>query len=99
MRIPIDQEKLEATRNPNVDSEYTREITCPYCGHEMSDSWEYDSGSEDLGEIECEECGKKYYATRNITIDYSTQTKETHDFWDEHYAQFREENSKKSEHK
>ncbi|QVK17752.1 hypothetical protein KHQ81_13005 [Mycoplasmatota bacterium] len=51
---------------------YTNEIVCPYCGYEFSDSWEFD-GDEDLGLIECEECDKSFYATRDIEITYSTQ--------------------------
>ena len=31
---------------------YTKEITCPSCGHEIQDSWEL----EDEGDEECEEC-------------------------------------------
>lgn len=56
-----------------INHEYTNEITCPYCGFEFGDSWEIDGDSEDLGLLDCEECYKEFYATRNISIDYSTE--------------------------
>jgi len=52
-----------------VEHEYTKEIVCPHCGHEFSDSWEYD---EESGEIECYECGLKFDYSRNVSVDYST---------------------------
>lgn len=56
-----------------IDHEHTDEIVCPFCGYELGDSWDYDSNSEDLGLIECEECEKSFYGTRNIRVDYSTR--------------------------
>lgn len=49
-----------------------QEITCPHCGYELGDSWEEYPGEEDLGLYYCEDCGKGYYATRNIEITYTT---------------------------
>lgn len=54
-----------------IDHECTVNIVCPYCGNEDRDSWEVSPGEEDLGLIDCD-CGKSFYATRNITITYST---------------------------
>ena len=58
-----------------IDHEYTDEIVCPYCGLEHGDSWEVSPDNNDIGLIECEddECGKSFYATRNIEVTYSTQ--------------------------
>lgn len=56
-----------------IDHEYTKEIVCPYCGYEFLDSFEIGSDEEDLGLIECDECGKHFYATRNMEITYSTE--------------------------
>lgn len=56
----------------DYDCELTNEIKCPHCGHEFSDSWEYESGEEDLGLLYCDCCGKEFYTTRNIEITYST---------------------------
>lgn len=52
-----------------IDHEYTREIVCPYCGCEFSDSWEYGDG-EDIGEVECECCEKEFFVSRVIDITY-----------------------------
>ena len=42
------------------------EITCPYCGDELGDSWE----CPDEGEIECGACGKKFIYTRDTSVSY-----------------------------
>lgn len=52
---------------------YTDEITCPHCEHEFSDSWEY-GHREDIGEVQCGECSKCFYARRNICVSYTTET-------------------------
>ena len=57
------------TDNKEINHTCTDEITCPYCGHVESDSWEY---TEDEGDAECGTCGKEFHYCRNITIDYST---------------------------
>jgi transcription elongation factor Elf1 len=56
-----------------IDHEYTDEIICPYCGNEFTDSWEYGINEEDLGLLECDECGKSFYASRHIEITYVTE--------------------------
>ena len=57
----------------SIDHEYTKNIVCPYCGHEDKDSFEVEPDNEDLGLLECDDCGKHFYATRSITIDYCTE--------------------------
>lgn len=59
----------------DYDTEYTNLITCPYCGHEDHDSWEF--SGEDGEELEetCGKCGEEFYAVRSVTIDYSTRKK------------------------
>lgn len=56
-----------------INHEYTKEIVCPYCGYEFSDSWDYNINEEDIGLVECGECEKEFYASRIITVDYSTK--------------------------
>ena len=56
-----------------IKHKYTKEIVCPYCGYEFSDSWDYSSDLEDIGLIDCENCDKSFYANRIVTIDYSTE--------------------------
>ena len=55
-----------------IDHEYTDNMICPHCGAEDVDSWEYLSGEEQLGYVECGDCGRTYNAERNISITYST---------------------------
>lgn len=55
-----------------IDSEYTDEIVCPYCGYEFSDSFECNISEDEENIIECEECGKEFYAIKNISISYSS---------------------------
>lgn len=52
-----------------VNCEYTDEITCPWCGYTMTDSWEL---SDDGGYYECYDCDKDFAYTRNIEVTYST---------------------------
>lgn len=56
-----------------IKHNHTKEVTCPYCGYEFSDSWEFVSSHEDLGLIDCPECDKEFYGTRNIEVTYSTK--------------------------
>ncbi|CDN44016.1 hypothetical protein [Paenibacillus sp. P22] len=56
------------------DTECEDEITCPYCGHEFSDSFEHLNGwEEDLGNIECSDCNKTFRCTANFSVSYSTE--------------------------
>lgn len=52
------------------------EITCPYCGYQVSDSWTY---GDDYGEAhddhECEDCGKKFHWSRDVRVTYSSSGK------------------------
>ncbi|WP_125154406.1 hypothetical protein [Clostridium rectalis] len=52
---------------------FTNEIVCPFCGYEFVDSWEYGDNYEDeLGLIECNECGKQFYTNKDVSITYCT---------------------------
>lgn len=51
----------------------TNNIVCPYCGYENINSWEVESGEQgSLGLIECGNCGKEFYATRDVEVTYTT---------------------------
>jgi len=54
-----------------IDHEYTNKIVCPYCGYSDVDSCGYED--DDIGLIDCESCGKSFYAYRSVTIAYSTE--------------------------
>lgn len=64
---------MAAVAREEIDHDCTDEIVCPGCGVEWGDSWEVRSDDEDLGEQECDECGCQFYATRNISVSYSTE--------------------------
>jgi hypothetical protein len=53
------------------DHNMTMEITCPWCGHKQSDSWDFNLEDGETTEIECD-CGHAYKAECSITVDYST---------------------------
>lgn len=52
-----------------IEHEYTKEIVCPHCGEEYSDSWEYGQDSE---ELECYECSGKFHYEREVEVTYTT---------------------------
>ena len=54
----------------------TPEIVCPHCGYQIQDSWEITQDGENLGLMDCEGCGKSFYAFRNVTVTYSTKKPE-----------------------
>jgi hypothetical protein len=43
------------------------EITCPYCKHKLSESWECGDSDD---KRECEECGKFFFYSREVTVEY-----------------------------
>lgn len=63
----LKQFNLEENENWNKS-----EITCPICGYEFSDSWEYGS---DCGEDECGGCGATLEWNREVEVSYATEVK------------------------
>ena len=57
-----------------IEAYATGEITCPYCNYEYGDSWEYSSlrYDGDSEEMECDECGKKFYVQFNVETSYTS---------------------------
>jgi len=51
----------------DLDTSYTDQITCPWCGYEETDSFEIDDG-----EFECNECSKPYMVSHDVHVTYST---------------------------
>jgi hypothetical protein len=67
-------EKREEISSGERDTDCEDEITCPYCGYELQDSYEYLEGSnEELGEIDCPECDESFSCTASFSVSYSTQ--------------------------
>lgn len=54
----------------DIDTSMTDEITCPYCGHEHIDSWEY---RNDEGSMQCGECSKYFRWDRDVSVYYSSR--------------------------
>ena len=65
------REKRRARRdwqNEHCETEY---ITCPWCGYEEHDSWEFAYDSDDAHEYP--ECGKVFEWERQIEITYMSR--------------------------
>ncbi|MGB5217370.1 MAG: hypothetical protein WBN66_03630 [Smithella sp.] len=60
-----------------IDTDYTREVVCPFCGYEFGDSWEIDFGPcmEGDTEVTCGGCEKDFPVSRHIEITYSSWIK------------------------
>ena len=55
------------------ETEYTRYITCPYCGCEDADSWEW--GGDEINieaDYTCGSCGEEFIAIREVEVTYTT---------------------------
>lgn len=57
---------------PDIDHEYTRLVTCPYCGWEEQDSWEIPVEEGGHYEMECGRCDRMFVVTKQIDVTYST---------------------------
>jgi ribosomal protein L37AE/L43A len=56
-----------------IDTEYTSDPVCPWCGHKYADAWELNLNDGDDTVLECGECEKSFKATAYISVDYCTQ--------------------------
>lgn len=61
--------------NEEIDCESTDDVVCPHCGAEFIDSHEFFMNGRSDATCECEECGKAFEASRDISITYSTRKK------------------------
>jgi len=50
------------------DARNTDEIICPYCGYELSESYEF----SDHGKYNCPDCENEFEYSRYIEVNYST---------------------------
>lgn len=53
-----------------IDTFHTEHPTCPHCGHEHKDAFEWIG---DDGEHACDSCGKKFIWSRDISIAFTTE--------------------------
>jgi hypothetical protein len=59
-----------------INHDYTRDIVCPYCGHEHRDSWEISKNEDGAGgDMECQECDKTFSWHCTVSVDYCTDVK------------------------
>lgn len=54
--------------NEEVDTSGEDEITCPWCGYQLSDSWEM----KDEDEYECDNCEKMFTYSRDVVVTYGS---------------------------
>ena len=59
-----------------IDTDYTRYVTCPYCGYEDDDSWEINFDGENDLTIQCDKCEKDFIVHQDIDITYCSRKKE-----------------------
>jgi DNA-directed RNA polymerase subunit RPC12/RpoP len=64
-------EGCDFCNHTGIDSEFTDEIVCPYCGHEFGDSWEFNDS--DGKKIDCYECDKTFELSVNFEATYTTR--------------------------
>lgn len=55
-----------------LDTEYTDQIVCPYCGEVDRDSWESTGAQDEQREMQCGSCGKNFIYTTHISVSYSS---------------------------
>lgn len=53
-----------------IETDFTDEIICPFCGYIFSDSWEYNH-TDDMAD--CPECGKRFELEIDESVTYTTQ--------------------------
>ena len=46
------------------------EITCPWCGYEDPDSWEFEAEYDE--EYECLHCGKPFFVEKLVEVTYTS---------------------------
>lgn len=61
-------ERKRAWRNEQY---WKDEITCPWCGYEDPDSWEFDDEYDD--KYECLRCGKPFVLEKLVEVTYTSR--------------------------
>lgn len=56
-----------------INTQYTDDVVCPYCGYESSDSWEYLKDRRSYKVITCADCEKQFSLTITYIATYSTE--------------------------
>jgi transcription elongation factor Elf1 len=66
MEWPIWKEETE------IETDYKKNITCPYCGWEDTDSWENNLGDGDQEKLECGNCEQFFLVRCDVDITYTS---------------------------
>lgn len=61
-----------------IDCDYTDEITCPHCGHQLRNSCELNMEQCEQRVFDCEECGKAFKAYCQIAVTYTSEKIDAH---------------------
>jgi DNA-directed RNA polymerase subunit RPC12/RpoP len=48
-------------------------LWCPHCHHRHDDPEEFFGGRREDTEVECDECGVKFFAGRRVSVSYVTR--------------------------
>lgn len=61
-------------KEEHIHHEWTDEIVCPYCGHELSDSFDYGlEPNVTYVHIDCPKCEKEFCCGAEADIKYTTE--------------------------
>ena len=66
----------EVLRNTMFDTDWAKYPTCPHCGYQHEDVWEWDFGPGFEGElenVECASCGGIFHVARHTIVRYETK--------------------------
>lgn len=70
--------KVEPKEHPEGrERPHTDFITCPYCGYENQDSWEFVGRQEEPLEVDCGVCDRPFIVTMYVEVTYTSIPKET----------------------
>lgn len=54
------------------EEKFESEITCPHCGYEYFNSWEFHLDEGRAEELNCDDCGEIFYVEKNTIVNYRT---------------------------
>jgi len=62
----------KAERLVEIDTYYTSEIVCPWCGYEYQDSWAFEPSATARGE-QCQNCEQTFWWETDIEVTYTSR--------------------------
>ena len=55
-----------------IETRYTDEVVCPWCGHQHQDSYEFFQGQGPAEGLLCHRCEREFDAYRHFRVTYCT---------------------------